>query len=360
MDKLCDSDADEDFEHEKTVCNSVPERKITTPWQCKDTLCGTDSEGEFSDTLSEPDAESAEMISTQAQVAALLDLLPRASLALLLLHLNTLMAMCGGILCCGTLCSGTDLVVVWINSFFRVVSERFSQTFQYEHTFSCEHEHWKMRWILDNFRPGMMFKCVHEVASGTALNIKTGVMTAVPKVHALWAGFSCKSVSGMNVYSQLFKQCVRNGGGTTGATCRSTVRYIALVRPYLVFFENVVKFALGGGWKAFTGVLDFTVHKVSQNVVDLVELLEGLGYTVVPMILNPLDFGLPNRRPRFWLTAVWSPLSAVHSIPRVMTSCMNAFFAMPTLALSRFLLGLESDDYLYWSQDWLSFLFSNF
>ena len=31
MDKLCNSDADTDPEHEKTVCNSVPEREITTP-----------------------------------------------------------------------------------------------------------------------------------------------------------------------------------------------------------------------------------------------------------------------------------------------------------------------------------------
>ena len=258
MDKLCESDDDTDSEREKTVCNSVPKREITTP--CTDTLCGTDSEDEFSDALSDPDAEPE--ISTRAQIGALLDLLPRSSLAMLLMHLNTLMTMCGGILRCGTVCSGTDLVVVWICSFFRIISERFSRTFQYEHTFSCEHEDWKTRWILENFRPSMMFKCIHEVATGTAQNVRTGVMEQVPKVHALWAGFSCKSVSGMNIHKHLFKRCVRDGGGTTGATCRSCLRYIAWCRPYLVFLENVVKFAIGGGWKSVTGVLDRTVHKL--------------------------------------------------------------------------------------------------
>ena len=353
MDKLCDSDADSaDTDPEMPPYGQalISERGITTP--CKDALCDSDSEA---DTPTDSDAESD--ISTGAQIGALLDLLPRSSLAMLLMHLNTLMTMCGGILRCGTVCSGTDLVVVWICSFFRIISERFSRTFQYEHTFSCEHEDWKTRWILQNFRPSMMFKCIHEVATGTAQNVRTGVMEQVPKVHALWAGFSCKSVSGMNIHKHLFKRCVRDGGGTTGATCRSCLRYIAWCRPYLVFLENVVKFAIAGGWKSVTGVLDRTVHKLSQNLLDLLEMLEALGYTCIPMILSPLDFGVPNRRPRFWLAAMWNPIFVYHSVPRVMQSCMDAFSKLPAQALAKYLLSLESDDYLYWSQDWLSFYF---
>ena len=106
-----------------------------------------------------------------------------------------------------------------------------------------------------------------------------------------------------------------------------------------------------------TAVLDPTVHTFTQNLRDLLEMLEALGYTCIPMILSPLDFGVPNRRPRFWLAAMWNPIFVYHSVPRVMQSCMDAFSKLPAQALAKYLLSLESDDYLYWSQDWLSFYF---
>ena len=85
------------------------------------------------------------------------------------------------------------------------------------------------------------------------------------------------------------------------------------------FLENVVKFAVAGTWKVFSGVLDPTVHKLSQNLLDLMEMLEALGYTVIPMILSPLNFGVPNRRPRFWLAAMsawWSPAACCVHVRR--------------------------------------------
>ena len=39
---------------------------------------------------------------------------------------------------------------------------------------------------------------------------------------------------------------------------------------------------------------------------------------------------------------------------------MDAFFTLPTQTLAKYLLPLESDEYLYWSQDWLSIVFSVF
>ena len=121
MDQLCDSDADyADSEHEVPE-DTLPGKHIL-PGKAKDTLCGTDSEDEVSE-YSEP--EVGPEIGSRSQVSALLDSLPQPYLTLLMMHLNTLMAMCGGTLLCGTLCSGTDLVVVWICSFFRMISERF-------------------------------------------------------------------------------------------------------------------------------------------------------------------------------------------------------------------------------------------
>ena len=71
-----------------------------------------------------------------ADVDGLLDALPASLLSLLIFNLTSLCAAFGGSLPVGTLCSGTDLVVVWISAMLRAVSKRADIVFDWTHVFS--------------------------------------------------------------------------------------------------------------------------------------------------------------------------------------------------------------------------------
>jgi len=73
------------------------------------------------------------------------------------------------------------------------------------------------------------------------------------------------------------------------------IRFIQLVNPSLVFFENVKGFTIGFKKKRSRG------EAYSQYVV---KNLEQLGYNVQSQILDFSEFGIPQRRKRFILVGV--------------------------------------------------------
>ena len=284
-------------------------------------------------------------------VAELLGLLPTCMLNLLLMNFAAMFAH--GQFTIGTLCSGTDLMVTWVAAIVSACSARCGSgtSSDWVHLFSCEYIKWKRDWIEQNFSPRHLYSCVHEVASGKAFDIISQTAGEVGRVAALWAGFSCKSVSGLNNRASEFARCVYEGSGTTGATCRSVLRYISWARPWLVFLENVAKFAVRSTLAAFghARVLDPTRDKITKNLEDLLDILEAFGYTCVCMIMSPACFGSPNRRPRFWLAAMWRPQSTIHSAARLISESLLAWKAMPAKLLSSFLLSGEELE--YWLED---------
>ena len=71
----------------------------------------------------------------------------------------------------GTLCSGTDAAVPVLKH----LHEALGGTLDIEHTFSCEFDKRKQRWIRDNFPDlKLIFDDVKAVGRGMALNIVTG------------------------------------------------------------------------------------------------------------------------------------------------------------------------------------------
>ncbi len=83
----------------------------------------------------------------------------------------------------------------------------------------------------------------------------------------------------------------------------SYIKFIQLVKPRILFFENVKGFTIGFKKKNNSG-------KVYSNYV--LSKLENLGYNVNGEILNFADFGIPQNRKRFILVGVLNGSSDVY------------------------------------------------
>ncbi|WP_461630523.1 DNA cytosine methyltransferase [Labilibaculum euxinus] len=79
----------------------------------------------------------------------------------------------------------------------------------------------------------------------------------------------------------------------------SYVKFIDLVRPKIIFFENVKGFTMGFKNNKKRG------KAYSQHVV---EELESLGYTVKGQLINFSEYGIPQKRTRFILVGIQNEL----------------------------------------------------
>lgn len=86
----------------------------------------------------------------------------------------------------------------------------------------------------------------------------------------------------------------------------SYVKFIGLVRPKIIFFENVKGFTMGFKNNKKRG------KAYSQYVV---EELEALGYTVKGQLIDFSEYGIPQKRTRFILVGIQHEL--IHSKPEL-------------------------------------------
>ena len=76
----------------------------------------------------------------------------------------------------------------------------------------------------------------------------------------------------------------------------SYIKFIKLVQPKMILFENVKGFTYAFNKNNRNGVVPY-----SQKVISA---LEGLGYAVKPHVIDFSDYGVPQRRKRFVLVGV--------------------------------------------------------
>lgn len=140
----------------------------------------------------------------------------------------------------GTLCSGTDFVIKVFQVLFLGAS-RFlgAPEMQVSHTFSCERDKAKQRWIRQQCDPPLLFADASEMRQPMAFDVISGRPQPVPPVHVLVAGFDCRSVSRMNNNRRDYLQCISEKTGSTGATFDAVLSYVARHRPRALVLENV-------------------------------------------------------------------------------------------------------------------------
>lgn len=87
----------------------------------------------------------------------------------------------------------------------------------------------------------------------------------------------------------------RNENDKRNSLVKSYVKFIELVKPKIIFFENV---------KGFT--LEFKKNQEKGKVYSefVVDELEKLGYEVHPELINFGDYGIPQKRTRFILVGI--------------------------------------------------------
>lgn len=99
----------------------------------------------------------------------------------------------------------------------------------------------------------------------------------------------------------------------------SYIKFIKLVQPKMVLFENVKGFTY-----AFNNKKKEGVEPYSQIVINA---LEGLGYAVKPHVIDFSEYGVPQRRKRFILVGVKEGLCSPDKFEQLLKENRDAFLA---------------------------------
>eukprot|EP00438_Fugacium_kawagutii_P018068 Skav221813 [mRNA] locus=scaffold2435:174634:175245:- [translate_table: standard] len=127
-----------------------------------------------------------------------------------------------------TACSGTDSPIV------------VAKHMGLQCSFSCEFDKLKQQWILENFPDTQrLFADIKTLKHRQVLNVVTGAMESVPSTDIFITGFVCKSVSSENNERKAFKNCIKEGTGSTGETFSGMMDYVKKHKPRVVIAENV-------------------------------------------------------------------------------------------------------------------------
>lgn len=109
------------------------------------------------------------------------------------------------------------------------------------------------------------------------------------------SGFSCKSVSSMNLFRSLYSQCTAGGTngaqGQTGQTFAGCLQHVISALPAVIWWENV---------KGLKG----------RNLENVLTFLRTIGYLAVALTVHLSEHGFPVLRARVWIFAVLAPADA--------------------------------------------------
>jgi len=97
---------------------------------------------------------------------------------------------------------------------------------------------------------------------------------------------------------------------------KSYVEFVDLVRPKLLFFENV---------KGFTAPFGETDNKGQAYSDFVTRSLKNLGYAVKDFIVDFSDFGVPQKRKRYILVGKLG--GSLETLPKILFESKNAFLA---------------------------------
>jgi len=99
----------------------------------------------------------------------------------------------------------------------------------------------------------------------------------------------------------------------------SYIKFIKLVQPKMILFENVKGFTYAFNKRKKEGVMPY-----SQIVI---KALEGLGYAVKPHVIDFSEYGVPQRRKRFILVGVKDNLCSPDNFEHLLKKNRDAFLA---------------------------------
>lgn len=97
----------------------------------------------------------------------------------------------------------------------------------------------------------------------------------------------------------------------------SYIKFIKLVKPKMILFENV---------KGFTYAFSDNKHNNSESYAHkVICALEGLGYNVKPHVIDFSEYGVPQRRKRFILVGVRKDVGSPEHFEKLLKSNRDGF-----------------------------------
>ena len=192
------------------------------------------------------------------------------------------------------------------------------------HVWSCELEEWKRRFLRVAHGDVKIYEDVMHL----------GERQDLEQCDWFWAGFSCRSTSGLNKNRSVHSDCVATATGTTGGTFSGISKFLEKDRPHLVALENVK-----------------TIGR--RNLESVMKLLQNLGYLACHVLLDSKWHGLPQSRPRIYFLGILAPSELLQDSAKMQktTAVVQAYaeklvqtLVVPRQPLGRFLLD-ESTSY---------------
>ena len=199
----------------------------------------------------------------------------------------------------GTICSGTDIVVLVLDYLSQLWLKKFGVALIIEHVFSCEIDPVKRQFIESCFKSRFMFCDALTLTEGPQLDCHSGLHVVAPQVDVLVAGFECDNFSSCSTEKATSHGCIAGAFGKSGRTCKGVMMYIEAKKPLLVILENVQGIDAG---KAIG----------STDLDSVLDCLSWLGYEICHDILDAKDYFIPQSRRRVYIVAV---LASVEPIP---------------------------------------------
>ena len=183
----------------------------------------------------------------------------------------------------GSGCTGSGMDHRVLTGIADVMEELTGIKVQFGASLVCESDPQKMMWLQHYLDPSCCEDDVCSLADSTS---------APTDLFAFNLGFSCKDLSTLNRFSLHFRdECSDterdvSSRGTTGKTWAGCLGFVAVIKPLILWIENVRAALQGKNWS-----------RIEQD-------LKEQGYTVVGVCLNTAKYGIPQHRQRAYIVAV--------------------------------------------------------
>lgn len=207
-------------------------------------------------------------------------------------NVHKLHRLTGGTLIVGSACSGTDSFMHALNVLIALWKRHFGLTFTARHAFACENVQFKQHFLEQHWDDvECLFPDVTMLGERKTENSK-GFLEAVPWCHIFNCGIECDSVSALNKNRKEHRSCVATATDKTGATAAGCVAYISTHKPLAFMLENVKQL----------NNKDPVTKK--SNLDLLIEMFNDMGYLCRSWSLDPMNYGIPQKRERRYIVGV--------------------------------------------------------
>ena len=235
-----------------------------------------------------------------------------------------------------TLCAGTDVPVLGMNSLVRELQHLCSTAIPVDHTFACEIRADKQD-FLKTMYPSLkcLVKDVKELSGDTVNDLISKQCLDMPRTKGAYGGFPCQDASLLSQSSRSASNmtCVLEGSLRTGSVFRNLMKYLSVHDLDWAILENVLNLARGSKHNKGISNLDACCHLLSTELDMFIFVLE----------LTPSFFGRLTSRNRLYLLCVRRRILAAAGVSddeaeAICRKIIDCLVGQPRLHMDRVLL----------------------